>query len=110
LARASEHTGGEAGLDDVDLQPLELPRDAQLLVARHRGAGALLAVAQRGVEDDEFVSHGRAFAGLRGARSLGNGEKTNGPLLYAGGPLIAGSGAVVVGDARVRSGQPQRGA
>jgi hypothetical protein len=50
--------GGEAGLDHVHLQALELARDAQLLVARHAGAGRLLAVAQGGVEDDEFVGHG----------------------------------------------------
>jgi hypothetical protein len=88
--------GGEAGLDDVDLQPLELPRDAQLLVARHRGAGALLAVAQRGVEDDELVGHGRAFASGFGAHAAsGRGSKTNGPLLCAGGPLIGEDGAVV---------------
>src|SRR5690606_3105143 len=50
--------GGEAGLDHVDLQALELARDAQLLVARHGGAGRLFAVAQGGVEDDELVCHG----------------------------------------------------
>ena len=37
------------------LQPLELARDAQLLVLGHRGAGRLLAVAQGGVEDDQLV-------------------------------------------------------
>ena len=78
LARASPHTvlsligarhrphrleiavarGRESGLDHVDPHALELPRDAQLLFARHRGAGALLAVAHRGVEyDQSFLCH-----------------------------------------------------
>jgi hypothetical protein len=38
--------GRETGLDDVHAQALELARDAQLLVARHRGTRRLLAVAQ----------------------------------------------------------------
>src|SRR5688500_4961077 len=52
--------GGEAGLDHVDAHALQRARDAQLLVARHRGARALLAVAHGGVEDDQIVgsTHG----------------------------------------------------
>ena len=50
--------GGKAGLDDVDAQPLELARDARLFFLRHRRAGALLAVAQRRVENDQVVGHG----------------------------------------------------
>jgi hypothetical protein len=50
--------GREAGLDHIHPQALELARDAQLLVAGHRGARRLLAVAQGGVEDDELVGHG----------------------------------------------------
>jgi hypothetical protein len=46
----------------------ELARDAQLLVARHRRAGRLLAVAQRGVEDDELVGHGVALANVARAQ------------------------------------------
>ena len=64
-------------------QPLELAGDAQLLVARHRGAGRLLAVAQGGVEDDELVGHVGLLPGSRGLQT------TNGPLRGAGGPLIA---------------------
>jgi hypothetical protein len=49
-------------LDAIDLQPLQLARDAQLLVLGHRGAGRLLAVAQGGVENDELVGgHGVDF-------------------------------------------------
>jgi hypothetical protein len=50
--------GGEAGLDHVDLQALELLADAHLLVARHGRARALLAVAHGGVENDQLVAHG----------------------------------------------------
>ncbi len=42
---------GEAGLDDVDVQLLELAGDRDLLLDVHRGAGRLLAVAERRVED-----------------------------------------------------------
>jgi hypothetical protein len=37
-------------------QLLELARDPQLLLARHRRAGALLAVAQRSVENDQSIA------------------------------------------------------
>src|SRR5258706_10177159 len=57
----------EAGLDDIDLHALQRPGDAQLLVARHRGAGALLAVAHGGVENDQtFFGHGNVLAALVG--------------------------------------------
>jgi len=49
---------GEARLDDVDAQPLELARDARLFFPRHRCARALLAVAQRRVENDQVIGHG----------------------------------------------------
>jgi hypothetical protein len=48
----------EAGFDHVHAQPLELARDAQLLILGHGRAGRLLAVTQRRVEDDQLVSHG----------------------------------------------------
>ena len=51
--------GREARLDHVHLHALQRARDAQLLVARHRRARALLAVAHGGVEDDQVVLHGR---------------------------------------------------
>ncbi len=50
--------GGEARLDHVDAQPLELLADPYLLLAGHGGAGALLAVAHGGVENDQLVLHG----------------------------------------------------
>jgi len=60
----------EAGLDDVDLEPLELARDAELFVLGHRGAGRLLAVAQGGVEDEQAVGHGDSFAENKTARCV----------------------------------------
>jgi hypothetical protein len=45
----------EPGLDHVDAQPRELVRDLELLDRVQRDAGRLLAVAQRGVEDDDPV-------------------------------------------------------
>ena len=45
----------EARFDDVDPEPRELVRDLELLPHVQRDAGRLLAVAQRGVEDDDPV-------------------------------------------------------
>ena len=45
----------EAGLDDVDAHVVEQLGDLELLLVGHGGAGALLAVAQGGVEDDDAV-------------------------------------------------------
>ena len=45
----------EAGLDDVDAHGVEQLGDLELLLMGHGGAGALLAVAQGGVEDDDAV-------------------------------------------------------
>ena len=45
----------EAGLDDVDAHRVEQLGDFELLLVGHGGAGALLAVAQGGVEDDDAV-------------------------------------------------------
>ena len=74
----------EAGLDDVDAHVVEQFGDFELLLMRHRGAGALLAVAQGGVENDDAVLLGLGLAwswfrsfwsraaplwGARGARS-----------------------------------------
>src|SRR5205807_1998550 len=51
--------GREARFDHIDAHALERARDAQLLLARHRGAGALLAVAHGGVEYDQtLLAHG----------------------------------------------------
>ena len=47
--------GGEAGLDDVHVHPLELPGDFHLLGAGHADARRLLAVAEGGVQEKHFV-------------------------------------------------------
>ena len=46
---------GKAGLDDVDAHVVEHLGDHELLLEGHGRAGALLAVAQRGVEYDDAV-------------------------------------------------------
>ena len=48
----------EAGLDDVDSEPLELLRDRRLLVRLQRDARRLLAVAQRRIEDRDPATNG----------------------------------------------------
>ena len=53
---------GEPGLDHVDAELGQLNRDLELLPHRQRDAGRLLAVAQRGVEDDHPVAVGRRDA------------------------------------------------
>ena len=63
LARGAEMHGfeiavadaRETGFDYVHAKPRELPRDLQFFTEIHRGAGALLAVAQGGVEYDDAV-------------------------------------------------------
>src|SRR6185312_12056692 len=57
----------EAGLDDVDAHRVEELSDLDLLFVGHGRAGALLAVAQGGVEDDDAV-----LVGL-GGRTHGGG-------------------------------------
>ncbi len=47
---------GKTGLDDIHLHQFQFPGDADLLLASHGSARALLAVAQGGVEYDQFVS------------------------------------------------------
>ena len=44
---------GKAGLDDIDAHLVEQLGDLELLLEGHGGAGALLAVAQGGVENDD---------------------------------------------------------
>ena len=53
----------EAGLDDVDAHVVEHLGDLELLLEGHGGAGALLAVAQRGVENDDAVLLGLVGGG-----------------------------------------------
>ena len=45
----------EARLDNIDAQPRQLPRDLQLFGAAQGRAGALLAVAQGGVKEQDYV-------------------------------------------------------
>src|SRR6516164_5957990 len=58
LVDASEIAFGgdrETGLDHVDAHCVEHLRDFELFLMRHGGAGALLAIAQCGVEDEDVV-------------------------------------------------------
>ena len=48
----------EARLDDVDAHLVEEVGDLQLLLEGHGGAGALLAVAQGRIEDEDAVGVG----------------------------------------------------
>ena len=64
LADGFRVTGGgdrEAGLEDVDAEIGELVRHAELLVVVHGAAGRLLAIAERGVEEDDVIGCGRVF-------------------------------------------------
>src|SRR5262245_10262882 len=64
----------EAGLDDVDAHGVQELGDLDLLLEGHGGAGALLTVAQGGVEDEDAipVAAGRyAWTGGLGAGRLG---------------------------------------
>ncbi len=53
----------ETGLDDIDAHRVEQFGDFELLLVRHGGAGALLAVAQGGVENDDAVLFGLGWRG-----------------------------------------------
>ncbi len=53
----------KAGLDDVDAHVVEQFGDLELLLVGHGGAGALLAVAQGGVENDDAVLLGLGRGG-----------------------------------------------
>ena len=48
-----------AALDVVDAELVQLPRDRELVVERQRDAGALAAVAERGVVDRDAIGHRR---------------------------------------------------
>ena len=60
-AKSPSEAIGKAGLDDVDAHVVEQLGDFELLLMGHGGAGALLAVAQGGVEDDDAVLLGRGL-------------------------------------------------
>ena len=68
-SKSPSRRGGEAGLDDVDAELLELARDHQLLLDVHGRARRLLAVAQRGVEDLYAVHRGSPFPPRSATRS-----------------------------------------
>ena len=53
----------EPGLDDIDVEARQLPGDLHFFAQVHGCAGALFAVAQGGVEDDDFVGHGKRRKG-----------------------------------------------
>ena len=56
---------GKPGLDDVDAHLVEEVRHLQLLLERHGGAGALLAVTQSCIENENAVGVGGLALGLR---------------------------------------------
>src|SRR3989338_7229641 len=53
----SEARGGDSRLDHVHAELFQLARNAQLFFPGHSRAGALLAVAQGSVENNQFVCH-----------------------------------------------------
>ena len=57
-AQVSLRCGGKAGFDDVHAERVELAGQSQLGFRCHGIAGRLLAVTQRGIEDDHILSHG----------------------------------------------------
>ncbi len=54
----------ETGLDDIDVEASKLAGDLHFFAQVHGSAGALFAVAQGGVENDDFVGHEKI--GMRG--------------------------------------------
>ena len=74
----------EAGLDDVDAHLVEELGDLELLFERHRRAGRLLAVAERGVEDDDAVL---VLAGAWVSVLIGNVLLEMGPAIWLRGRL-----------------------
>ena len=55
---------GEAGLDDVDAERLQVLKDEELVGEVHRAARGLLAVAEGGVEDSDALGLGVHVAGF----------------------------------------------
>jgi hypothetical protein len=85
--------GGEAGLDDVDAELLELPRDADLLVTGHGGTGALLAVAERGVENHESVFAAHGFPEVALGILTGTGSQLLARIIVTAAPWISSCAA-----------------
>ena len=71
----------KTGLDDVDTHLVEQLGDFELFLVGHGGAGALFAVTQGGVEDDDAV-----LLGLGGRRFGGRSHDT-GSFSLAPGPV-----------------------
>ncbi len=53
----------KAGLDDIDAHFVEQRRDFEFFLVRHGRAGALFAIAQGGVEDNDAVLLGLGWSG-----------------------------------------------
>ena len=58
-SRATRFT--DSGFDDVDPELGERLRDPPLFWLRHAAAGSMLAVAQRGIEDEDAVRVGHRY-------------------------------------------------
>jgi hypothetical protein len=70
--KVSRRGDRETGLDDVDTEFDKSFGDAQFFGRRHAASGGLLAVAERGVKDQDFiVGHGGQVS-FRAAASTGN--------------------------------------
>ena len=82
----------ETGLDDVDAHLVEQLGDLELLLMGHGGAGALLAVAQGGVKDDDAVLVGLCWRG-HGSGSFSSlapsSRGAHGVPIASGNPLSA---------------------
>src|SRR4051794_17980121 len=98
----------EARFDDVDTQARELVGDLELLVRVERDAGRLLAVAQRGVEDDDpvrVVRRGHAMGSLKSrswsclvlVRGFGRPPRAVTPPAGGGGEVEGGRGGAPCG-------------
>ena len=86
---------GEAGLDDVHAEGVELLGDAYLLRSRHRRTRGLLAVPQGGVEHQDLL-HAPC---LRGGETKGPSPSRRGPLASVAFRPVSWSGS-----SRARSG------
>jgi hypothetical protein len=90
--------GGEAGLDDIDPQSIELAGEAELLLGRHGIAWGLFPVPQGRVENENVLQHCVS-------RLLGGQKENRGPFR---GPRREGLDVVSTMLARKRR-DPRRG-
>ncbi len=63
-SKSPRRSDGEAGFDDVDAEIDQGLGDLELFAEVHAAAGGLLAVAERGVEDDDASGHGSGVGGV----------------------------------------------